>query len=460
MSMRTLWTLKVAICAGLALAGVLAQANLVDASILVDRAANNKTLTVKYEGASANLVEMRVNGVSVASKPLDDKVSTGEAAFSLDTASLESGDNAIEFRLYDKEGKLVGTQKTTVKIDRAGDGAVSLEKPKQGTNVQGQLEIKVSFKTDIKNAYVSFFVNDEFKALKNYAPYSYAWDTSKIENGWYDIQAWVVDEANNTFKTEKMRLFVNNPGGRTYRTGGVGFTSPKVEPVLAPSHAKPTKAHVTTLQPLAPHIPVAVKTATVTKLPMAGTAAGIKAIKPTVTKAISVPTQPSEVVTMVSPTHPVAVKVKPPISTVSITPSKVNKRISITKGSRLNGIDTFDVILKGEVVKFDVAPRVENGVPITPFRHLFEANGGSVKWDNQSKTVTGKSAGSQISFKIGEASAKVDGRALMMELAPFLIAGRAMVPLSFISDALKVDVQFDAITGHVLILSSEQAKKN
>ena len=39
-------------------------------------------------------------------------------------------------------------------------------------------------------------------------------------------------------------------------------------------------------------------------------------------------------------------------------------------------------------VSFDVMPRVEAGIALTPFRHLFEHVGGKVGWQGDAKVVT------------------------------------------------------------------------
>ena len=44
---------------------------------------------------------------------------------------------------------------------------------------------------------------------------------------------------------------------------------------------------------------------------------------------------------------------------------------------------------------------------------------------------------------------------LSLELAPYLLSGRTMVPLSFLPVALDVSVDFDASTGHLIINSNK-----
>lgn len=108
--------------------------------------------------------------------------------------------------------------------------------------------------------------------------------------------------------------------------------------------------------------------------------------------------------------------------------------------------------MNAKAVKFDVQPRIQDGVPLTPLRHLLEANGGKVDWEALTKTVFGKNVdGATIMVKIGDRMASINDKSIDLEMVPFLEGGRTIVPLSFIRDALQVDVEFDVKTGHVLI---------
>jgi hypothetical protein len=130
--------------------------------------------------------------------------------------------------------------------------------------------------------------------------------------------------------------------------------------------------------------------------------------------------------------------------------------VQITYGQRLNNVATFSVLLNSKYVEFDVAPRVEKGVPLTPFRHLLEQAGGEVNWNNGSKIIDAKSDGRSIWLKIGDKIAKVNDLSVQLELAPFIENGRTIVPLSFIRDSLDVNVEYDPTTGHVLITSKKK----
>lgn len=492
-SMRKLTQSRLVLAASLTLASLGASAAMDSQQVVITKATDSRTLTVRYTGAKATLAELRINGVTAGTRAITTGQSSGETNFTLDTSKLLSGENSVEIRLFDAAGKVLGSEKTTVTIDRTTDGPVFLTKPKNGSTLQGMVEIAVGFKYELKSAYVSFFLDDEFKSLKNYAPYSFLWDTSKATNGWHEVEAWVVDENSTTFRTQRMRVFVNNPGGRTERetnsAGSVGSVEPR-ETVVAP--AKPVVPKVTP--------PVTPKTASVVALatsentfnpvlskpsgtkpttvepgimtsqrvmrPTGQRVAGIKPVVGTITQpkldvhtTATVKTAPTKgaakPVIDIKQSNPGLTAVATPKTTSNTKPVGANvekaAKLTLTYGSKMPDIGYFPIYINGDIVNFDVMPRVDNGIALTPFRHLFEHVGGKVKWEGQTKTVLANGLGSDVNFQIGKDFAMVNGGRVGLERNSFLDQGRAVVPLSFVQKLLNVEIQYDPSTQHVLI---------
>lgn len=498
---------SLAVAAGMAVLAGVSHAFIQDPSILIDKALNSPVLTIKYKGASVALVELKVNGVSFNSRSVSPRETAGETNFTLDTSTLVDGDNVIEVCLYDSTGKLVGTQKTTVNANRPVESPVFLDGLKTGSTVTGPLEIKVGLRREFKNMYVSFFINDEFKTLKNFPPYSYLWDTSRMENGWYDLEAWIVDENNATFKTPKTRVYVNNPGGRTDRRDPqqktddpVDFdTDPKASNVkpaeqkatanvmLDPIWARVTQMSGTRAATIAPGIPTGPKSLTPTGTrtaepvaasapkPVASTTALLpsvtpqapvaKAAKPVdVTSPVVVDTpkaiEPKTVAVQTPAPTPVVTPKPNPVPTAAVKTAASVAPVAINYGTRLPNMGTFKITYNSRPVEFDhVLPRVADGVPLTPFRYLFEQAGGTVDWKDAIKQVQAKGLGKTVVFRIGDKTATIDTVPYTLELAPFIDRGRSVIPLSFIRDSLDVDVQYDPATGHVLITTVEKTAK-
>lgn len=501
-----------------------------DAKILIDRALNSPTLTVRYTGASASVIELRVNGISLGTRTVNAGKSSGETNFNLDLATLADGDNDIEVRLFDKNGKLIGTQRSTITTDDPSRSPVRLLNPKVGATITGPIEIKVGFGKELRNSYVSFFVNNQFRSMTNLAPYTFVWDTTREPNGWHELEAWVVDENSTTYKTRKTRVFVNNPSGQTNRriitpapkapvkpeakpetkpvgnpeniaTGANsglrnagGNTTPVGNPVntatapglsgvpvanpvnsvtgaasglkpskldtsaaagaklMTPTLSKP-KAQAPVKATVKPEVKPVMKIDAPVKVVSPKVDTPIKVTAPKIDTAIKV-NAPSKVDT------PARVKIDAPAKMViKVSPPKVSKVIpailtlSVTKGAKVNYSGPYTITFDSKPITFDVQPRVTDGVPLTPIRHLIEGAGGEVKWEEASKSMTAFTDGREIYVRIGDKIAKINNLPVEMEIAAFLEKGRTMVPLSFIRESLEVEIQFDPKTGHVLITS-------
>jgi hypothetical protein len=492
------------IIAGLSVVAASASAFSMDPQIVIDRALDSPTLTVRYSGVSAALVELKVNGESLGTRSLSSSKSSGETNFTLNLSDLREGDNDVEVRLFDRTGRLIGHEHTNIQTDAVPQrGPVILQEPRMGATVLGPVEIKVQMDHSIHNAYVSFFIDGNFKSMSNYPPFNYVWDTERETNGWHQLEAWAIDDSNETHKTRKLRVFVNNPQGRTDRPGvGEDLVPSKTSSDFTVSSSNRNVKHISIVVPApkasgeiaaSPTVP-SVKAYLATKgnriEPVLSSAAGTKAVPVTgygitmgphhmlpagihsVSVAKVASAKPAEAVK-----HPAVVSVTPHVSAASpapvtqtrvavltakrVSPVSVVKPVeaatnlvSISRGSRLPNLGIFSIALDSSFVDFHgVDPRVDDGVPMTPFRFLLEKAGGNVNWENQTKQVHAKTPGRKIDLKIGDSVAQVNQSNISLERPPYLDRGRTIVPLSFIRSTLNVQVQYDKKTGHVLITS-------
>ncbi len=450
---------RMCILAGMAVLSVAANAFMFDVKIVIDRALNSPTLTVRYSGASVALVELKLNGVSLGTRSVNSGKPTGETNFTLDLSTLNDGDNIVEVSLFDKNGKLVGTEKSNVAAEDGANSPVFLAGPKVGATVQGPVEIKVGFGRELRNTYVSFFIDNQFKAMMNVPPFTYLWDTAREANGWHELEAWVVDESSKTMKTRKVKVFVNNPGGRTNRNVDIKPSSnPTSATTSKPATLKNTSVSSdavalksTVVAPKAPasvaqnptHATLGNTSGTKSTVKASSAATGPKHLTPTGTRFALNP-QSSKATVAATNVIKSNVAATVPVKTAS-------PKITVNKGTKLPNLPNLVVSYNKSTVDFDVNPRVENGIPLTPIRHLLEKAGGEVKWKAFEKLVQAKAEGREIFIWIGNKDAKVDGNTVEMEVAPFIDRGRTIVPLSFIQETLKVNIEFDPETGHVLI---------
>lgn len=464
--MNSNWFRKLGVLAGAFVVAASSSAAVIHQGKIAIVRSKETSLNVRFSGANVALVEIRLNGQSIGTRKLAATQNEGELGFELDLAALHDGDNQIEVRLFDADGKMVGSESTTLGA-QAANGPIYLTSPKPGATVNGAVEINVGFGRDFKNVFVSFFVDNQFRAMVNSAPYSFIWDTRGDANGWHEVEAWVVDENSNTLKTKKAKIMVNNPGGRTDRV------VPKATPVDVKPIGNPTNTGVSGAEAglkagatsaaataamqaagAAPTIAVGRPSSNPKSNPQTAANAGIKVGK-TVPSAsagakLTLPTIGSTA-PKISNTQPIRTLPK-----VSDANNLATTTLSIAKGTRLPNVGTYAILLNAKPVKFDVMPRVVNGIPLTPFRHLFEEAGGEVKWDNLAKSVAAQGMGKEIWFQVGSMDAKVNSLPVKLEVAPFIERGRTVVPLSFIRESLNVEVEYDAASGHVLITRKDK----
>lgn len=469
---------RLAALAGLIAIGAAAQA-FFDPTIAISQALGSSSLSVHYSGAHVRTVEFIVNGQSMASRTVDPTAASGNAYFSIDASALQDGENKVVIKLYNAAGKLIGTKKSVITAGASTPSPFFLSNPKMGQSVQGSVKISVGMTATFNAPYVSFFIDNKLRSFSNTPPFQYFWDTTREANGWHTVQSWLVD-SDSTYKTQTTKVFVNNPGGLTPRvsqpepahpdTAPVKSTAVPAKPATAPTAApvKPTvttPAKTTATTPVKPTVTPVKPTLTPSKPAIAPTKpevllAGKVALNPVTDQLTGRPllSKPVQVGSplVAGPRHQVPAVPAIPLAgkTALATPSAISL-VSVTNGTRIGYAGAFSILLNGAIVPFDVQPRVDAGIPMTPIRYLIEHDGGIVKWDNSSKTVTASDEGISLWLRIGSSTAKVNKQSLQMEKAPYIDGSRTIVPLSFIHDALHVDVQYDKTTNHVLITTKK-----
>ena len=97
-------------------------------------------------------------------------------------------------------------------------------------------------------------------------------------------------------------------------------------------------------------------------------------------------------------------------------------------------------------------PFIMGGRTMVPIRFISEALGAKVEWDNATKGITITLDDKVISMQVGNTSVMVNGKTLTIDAPPVIKLGRTFVPLRFISEALGAKVEWDAGTRTVTVL--------
>ncbi|MDP3058145.1 MAG: stalk domain-containing protein, partial [bacterium] len=109
------------------------------------------------------------------------------------------------------------------------------------------------------------------------------------------------------------------------------------------------------------------------------------------------------------------------------------------------------MVLNGKTLVSDVAPVIQNGRTLVPFRVIFEALGAKVEWNAAINQVAGYTGPLFVLLNPGSTAAWVTGKLSTLDVGPVIISGRTMVPLRFVAEALGAQVEWQAITRTVAI---------
>ena len=96
--------------------------------------------------------------------------------------------------------------------------------------------------------------------------------------------------------------------------------------------------------------------------------------------------------------------------------------------------------------KFDTPPVIKGGRTLVPVRALTEGFKATVTWDEATQTVTVSRDGTIIELKIGDNTATVNGKPVVMDTKAGITNSRTYVPMRFIMEAFKLSVEWDEET--------------
>lgn len=117
----------------------------------------------------------------------------------------------------------------------------------------------------------------------------------------------------------------------------------------------------------------------------------------------------------------------------------------------------IEIVFDGEPLATDATPYIQNGTTFVPFRALFEALGMQVSWEAGTRKVTGRNHSVTIELTVDSRTATVNGNPAELALPPAVVAGRAFVPLRFVSEAASAQVEWIASERRVKVDSASAA---
>lgn len=100
------------------------------------------------------------------------------------------------------------------------------------------------------------------------------------------------------------------------------------------------------------------------------------------------------------------------------------------------------------------APVIVNDRTLLPVRAVVEEMGGTVAWDGNTQTVTLNYNSDEIKLVIDSLTATLNGAAQTLDTAPTIINDRTMLPIRFIAESFKFNVDWTQATETVTITKS------
>ena len=113
---------------------------------------------------------------------------------------------------------------------------------------------------------------------------------------------------------------------------------------------------------------------------------------------------------------------------------------------KVNGVSTEIDAGRG------TAPVIVNDRTLVPIRAIIEAFGGSVSWDDSTKTVTLTINDDKIKLVINSKTAYLNNRAHTLDVSPAIINERTMLPIRFIAEGFNLGVAWEGDTKTVYII--------
>lgn len=109
------------------------------------------------------------------------------------------------------------------------------------------------------------------------------------------------------------------------------------------------------------------------------------------------------------------------------------------------------LVVDGRWLEPDVPPHIVSGRTLVPARIIAEALGARVSWDPVAARVRVLLGEQDIILSPGRQTALVNGREVALDVPAQIIAGRTLVPLRFVGEALGVSVGWDPVRRQVAI---------
>lgn len=133
-------------------------------------------------------------------------------------------------------------------------------------------------------------------------------------------------------------------------------------------------------------------------------------------------------------------------------PSK-SSEVGLPTGTASLVLGQKSMTVNGAKKAIDAAPVLKNGTTYVPIKHVLDAFGGQASWDSKNQRITVVRGGKLIDLVVGQKEFIINGKRQSATVAPYVSGGRTLVPLRLVSEQLGLTVKWEQNTKTVTISS-------
>ncbi|MGB9082489.1 MAG: Ig-like domain-containing protein [Desulfuromonadaceae bacterium] len=179
----------------------------IDITSPADSASVSGTVSIAVnatDNVGVTKVEFYING---ALKATD---TTGPYVYTWDTKSVAPGAYTLMVKAYDAAGNVSQSSRTVTVVSDTIAPTVAMTAPANSTTIRGLATVSAGASDNVGVTRVEFYSNGVLIYSSNVSPYSFNWDTTKVGNGVYVINAMAFDNAGNSSQSSSVTVLVDN----------------------------------------------------------------------------------------------------------------------------------------------------------------------------------------------------------------------------------------------------------
>lgn len=138
---------------------------------------------------------------------------------------------------------------------------------------------------------------------------------------------------------------------------------------------------------------------------------------------------------------------------ISFVMPSLSSEAGLPKGTASMSIGAKSMLVNGTKRAIDVAPIVKDGSTYVPIKYVLDAFGGNAIWDQNTKKIMVLRGAKALDLTVNKKEFLLNGKRQSADVAPLILNGRTLVPLRLVTEQLGLTVKWEQNTKTVTIES-------